>query len=152
MAVGDGISHEEDRILTAVFRECEELRARKYLEFVPTNQELAKRYGVGRRTITNWRKAGCPFEGGQWAVLDWLAGRRYAPAGANSKFGPQLAERKHKAIWAGVEAERKALVSDARRLKGLYQAEGLNPGDWLSHFRAIPAQGSSPPASPAKDA
>ena len=59
----------------------------------PTNAKLAEKYAVSRRTITNWRKAECPFEDGQWAVLDWLAERRYAPAGAKAKFARQLERR-----------------------------------------------------------
>jgi hypothetical protein len=74
----------------------EELRGKTYLDIVPTNQELAKKYAISPRTVTNWRKEGCPFEDGQWAVLYWLAGRRYAPAGANAKFAKQLSDRKEK--------------------------------------------------------
>jgi hypothetical protein len=90
MAVANDVNNEQDFVLTQVFKRCEELRANAYLEIVPTNQELAKKYAVSRRTITNWRKEGCPFEDGQWAVLDWLADRRYAPAGAKAKFEKQL--------------------------------------------------------------
>ena len=67
MAAGDEVTDEEDRILTAVFMECEELRAKKYLNVVKTIRELAKKYSINRRTVTNWRKEGCPFEDGQWA-------------------------------------------------------------------------------------
>ncbi|MGZ4985462.1 MAG: hypothetical protein ACXV8A_05180 [Chthoniobacterales bacterium] len=137
MAAADGVTDEEDRILTAVLLECEELRARKYLEVVPTNRELAKKYGVARRTITNWRKEDCPFADGQRAVLDWMAARRYAPAGANAKFGKQLTERKEKAVWAGLNGEWEAAVTHARQLKGAYQANGLRPPNWLRGFRAI---------------
>jgi len=66
MAAGDDVTDQEDRILTAVFRECEELRAQKYLESVLTNRGIAKKYAICPRTVTNWRKAGCPFEDGQW--------------------------------------------------------------------------------------
>ena len=76
MAVANDVNDEEDHVLTEVFKQCEELRAKKYLEVVKTNRELAKKYGISPRTVTNWRKAGCPFEDGQWAVLDWIAGRR----------------------------------------------------------------------------
>ena len=64
---------------------CEQLPAKKYLEVVKTNREFAKKYAISPRTVTTWRKEGCPFEDGQWAVLDWLAERRYAPAGAKSE-------------------------------------------------------------------
>ena len=85
IAAGKDVTDDQDRTLTAVFMECEELRAKKYLEVVRTNDDLAKKYAAAPRTITNWRKEGCPFEDGQWAVLDWLAERRYAPAGAKMK-------------------------------------------------------------------
>lgn len=58
------VSDQEDRVLTAVFLRCEELRARKYLAFKPTNRQLAKKYAVSPRTVTNWRKKGCPFDKG----------------------------------------------------------------------------------------
>ena len=78
-------SLEDDPALAAAFRQCDELRAKKYLEVVTTNNKLAKKYAISPRTVTNWRKEGCPFEDGQWAVLDWLAERRYAPAGAKKR-------------------------------------------------------------------
>jgi hypothetical protein len=44
MAVANDVTDEEDFVLTQVFMECEELRAKKYLEVVTTNGELAKKY------------------------------------------------------------------------------------------------------------
>jgi aminoglycoside phosphotransferase len=136
MAVANDVNDEEDRVLTAVFMECEELRAKKYLEVVTTNHKLAKKYAISLRTVTNWRKEGCPFEDGQWAVLDWMAERRHAPAGAPAKFGKQLSERKDKTVWAQINAEGRAAISEARRLKTAYQFQGLKPPDWLRGFRA----------------
>jgi hypothetical protein len=138
MAVANDVNDEEDRVLTEVFRECEELRAKEYLEVVPTNRDLAKKYAISPRTVTNWRKEGCPFEDGQWAVLDWLAERRYAPARAKAKFEKQLSERKDKAKWARISAEGRALMSEARQLKAAHQFHGLKPPDWLRGFRATP--------------
>ena len=86
MAVANDVNDEEDHVLTEVFKQCEELRAKKYLEVVKTNRELAKKYGISPRTVTNWRKAGCPFEDGQWAVLDWMAGRRSRASGRESEI------------------------------------------------------------------
>ena len=102
MAVANDVNDEQDFVLTQVFMECEELRAKNYLQVVTTNRELAKKYAISPRTVTNWRKEGCPFEEGQWAVLDWLAQRRYAPTGANAKFAKQLNKRKEKGEWAEV--------------------------------------------------
>jgi hypothetical protein len=136
MAAGDDVTDEEDRVLTAVFMECEDLRAKNYLKIATTNRELAKKYGVGRRTITNWRKEGCPFENGQWQVLDWLAGRRYAPAGAKERFAKQLSDRRDEAVATAMMAELNFHVLKARQLKAAYQAQGLKPPDWLRGFRA----------------
>jgi hypothetical protein len=130
-------SLEDDLVIGEAFRRCEELRANKYLEIVRTNRELAKKYAISPRTVTNWRKEGCPFEDGQWAVLDWIAERRYAPAGANAKFGKQLSERRRNAVSAGMKAELHTHVTHARRLKAAYQAHGLKPSDWLRGFRAL---------------
>jgi hypothetical protein len=136
MAAGNHVTDEEDRILTAVFMECEALRAKKYLEVVPTNHDLAKKYGAAPRTITNWRKEKCPFEDGQWAVLDWLASRRYVPAGVKAKFVKQLTERKDKAKAAQITWELHVLTTEARQLKAAYQDSGLKTPDWLRGFRA----------------
>jgi hypothetical protein len=129
-------SLEDDPLIAEAFRQCVELRANKYLEIVRTNHDLAKKYAISPRTVTNWRKVGCPFEDGQWAVLDWMAGRRYAPAGANAKFGKQLTERKEKATWAKVMNPLREAVVEARQLKTAYQSQGLKPPDWLRGFRA----------------
>jgi hypothetical protein len=139
MAVAKRLSElADDPVLAEAFWQCEELRAKEYLEVVRTNHELAKKYAISPRTVTNWRKEGCPFEDGQWAVLDWLAERRYAPAGANAKFGKQLGERKDKAEWARSSAEVRALMIKARQLKAAHQFYGLKPPDWLRGFRATP--------------
>ncbi len=37
MAVASDVNDEEDHVLTEVFKQCEELRAKKYLEVVKTN-------------------------------------------------------------------------------------------------------------------
>ena len=136
MAIANDVNDEQDFVLTQVFKQCEELRAKKYLEIARTNQELANKYAISPRTVTNWRKEGCPFEGGQWAVLDWLADRRYAPAGANAKFGKQLSERRERTNWAGIMGKLHQTVAEARQLKASYQAHGLKPPDWLRGFRA----------------
>jgi len=136
IAAGKDVTDDQDRTLTAVFMECEELRAKKYLEVVRTNDDLAKKYAAAPRTITNWRKEGCPFEDGQWAVLDWLAERRYAPAGAKMKFAKQLSKRQDKALSSAMMAELNFHVLKARQLKAAYQDKGLRPPDWLRGFRA----------------
>jgi len=97
MGASPGMSDEEDRVLTEVFKQCEELRAKKYLQAVATNQDLAKKYAISPRTVTNWRKKRCPFDKGQWQVLDWMFGRRYLPQPAKQKFTQQLGRRLRRA-------------------------------------------------------
>lgn len=88
-----------DRILTAVFLRCEELRATKHLGVVTTNRKFAKKYAISPRTVTNWRKKGCPFAKGQWQVLDWMHLRPYLPRRAKEKFFPQF-QRRHRRACA----------------------------------------------------
>jgi hypothetical protein len=130
-------SLEDDPLIAEAFRQCDQLRTSKYLAVVRTNRDLAKKYAISPRTVTNWRKEGCPFEDGQWAVLDWMAQRRYAPAGATAKFGKQLTQRKAKATWAKITAPLDEAVAEARQLKTAYQSQGLKPPDWLRGFRAL---------------
>jgi hypothetical protein len=136
MAVANDVNDEQDFVLTEVFKQCEELRSKKYLEVVTTNHELAKKYAISPRTVTNWRKEGCPFDDGQWAVLDWLTQRRYAPAGANAKFGKQLSERKERRKWGEIMAKLHQGVTEMRQLKAAYQAQGLEVPEELRGFRA----------------
>jgi hypothetical protein len=93
MAVANDVNDEQDFVLTQVFTHCEELRAKTYLETATTNRELAKKYAISPRTVTNWRKKGCPFDKGQWQVLDWMFARRYLPQPAKQKFGRQMRRR-----------------------------------------------------------
>jgi hypothetical protein len=97
MAVANQANDVQDQVLTAVFRECVELRSKKYLEIVATNRELAKKYAISPRTVTNWRKKGCPFDKGQWQVLDWMFERPYLPRRAKEKFSGQFGHRFHRA-------------------------------------------------------
>jgi hypothetical protein len=138
MAVANKLnSLEDDPVIAEAFRQCEELRAKEYLEVVRTNRDLAKKYAVSPRTVTNWRKEGCPFENGQWAVLDWMAARRYAPARAKAKFEKQLSERRSNAEMAQIMAPFYASKIEIRRLKASYQDHGLKPPDWMRSFRAL---------------
>jgi hypothetical protein len=127
------LSNEQDRILTAAFVRCENLAAKEYFVSVPTNAELAKKYAVSLRTVRYWRRAGCPFEGGQWRVLAWLATRRYVPAGTKTKLAKQLA----KAKWRGIRSGLRHWHDEARRVKQSYKDNGipLPPNDWLQNFR-----------------
>jgi hypothetical protein len=46
-------SLEDDPLFAEVLRQCHELRANKYLEVVRTNRELARKYAIIPRTVTN---------------------------------------------------------------------------------------------------
>jgi hypothetical protein len=93
MGASPGVSDEEDRLLTAVFLRCEELRKKEPLAMVPTNRQIARKYAISPRTVTNWRKKGCPFTKGQWQVLDWMFLRPYLPRRAKEKFSYQFQRR-----------------------------------------------------------
>ena len=136
MAVANEVNDEQDFVLTQVFKHCEELRAKMYLDSVPTNQELAKKYAISLRTVTNWRKEGCPFKEGQRAVLDWLALRRYAPSRANAKFAKQLRERRERTKWAEIMGKIHQGVAEMRQMKAAYQAQSLEVPKDLRGFRA----------------
>ena len=94
LAAATPLTDEQDRTFQAVFERCEELTAKRYLAWFSTNRELARKYRISPRTVTNWRREGCPFLGGQARVLGWVARRRYAPAGTREKFAGQLRRRK----------------------------------------------------------
>lgn len=127
MGARPDVSDEEDRILTAVFRRCEELRATKHLVFIPTDRELASKYAISERTVRNWRREGCPFSEGQWRVLDWLACRRYAPAGAKAKFARQLRRRRSRAVFGELGRFRVEFLELKRR----HREAGIPMPDWL---------------------
>jgi hypothetical protein len=129
----EDVGDEEDRILTGVFRRCEELRSKKYLAFDPTNAELAAKYAISERTVRNWRREGCPFAAGQWRVLQWLARRRCAPAGTRAKFKRQLSGRKFKILTDDFFAT----LHRAREVKAMYRDNGLKlePDNWLRGLR-----------------
>jgi hypothetical protein len=115
--VPDSITPDQERLKSALLDWLaglfpnEDLLKRK-----PTNSQLAGKYSVSVRTITNWRKEGCPFEDGQWAVLDWISGQRIIPPGVKTKFARQLQRRR------GLNEDREdlaglaALANDAREL------------------------------------
>ena len=73
------------KTLAVVDALCAELTARKYLAWFATNAELAEKYAVSPRTITNWRREGCPFAEGQPRVLRPAAViREYLDSSRNS--------------------------------------------------------------------
>lgn len=122
------ITDEQDRILTDVYLRCDDLRTRRHLRTEWTNLELAAKYQISPRTVTNWRREGCPFERGQLRVLGWIARRRYAPAGTRAKFGERLRHRQTRAFFKDGLA---AIRADILDIKALHRAHGLPMDDWL---------------------
>lgn len=82
----------------------------------PTNAKLAAKYAISPRTVTNWRREGCPFEYGQWAVLDWVSGQRITPTGVKAKFARQLQRRRQRDQDREDCASLTSLANDARQL------------------------------------
>lgn len=128
------LTPEQFELLEALAAFCGNLRPSDCFPSQPTNQELARKYQVSLRTITNWRRAGCPFERGQAAVLRWLGRRRYAPAGTEARFQRQLTSHRIRACLDEV----KVGFAEIRRLKRLYRLDGIAPPDWLRRFRSAP--------------
>jgi hypothetical protein len=91
------VSDEQDKILGAVYLLCDQLRTKKSLHVAATNCRLAKKYAISPRTVTNWRKKGCPFSKGQWQVLDWMFERPYVPQRAKERFARQFWRRLRRA-------------------------------------------------------
>ena len=91
------VSAEQNEVLCAVYALCDQLKAKKPLPIAVTNRHLARKYAISPRTVTNWRKKGCPFDKGQWQVLDWMFGRPYLPEPAKQKFAHQLGRRLRRA-------------------------------------------------------
>jgi len=87
------VTDDHDKILGEVYLLCDQLTAKKCLPGVATNRQLARKYGISPRTVTNWRKKGCPFAKGQWRVPDWMFMRHYLPRGAKEKFSCQFQRR-----------------------------------------------------------
>ena len=120
------ITDEQDRILLDVYLRCDDLRTRRHRHTEKTNLELAAKYRISPRTVTNWRREGCPFAAGQARVLPWIARRRYAPAGTREKFAGQLRRRKPR--MRDFLALMRAQVLD---LRAAYRAHGVPMDDWL---------------------
>lgn len=90
---------------------------------LPTNAMLAEKYGVSVRTVTNWRREGCPFEEGQHHVLNWAMEQRLLPRSFKVRFARQLQKRREKERermhWDGLTASVQQLhqqIKEARKL------------------------------------
>lgn len=130
LAVLDGIgksrelSDEQRSLMRSVYRLVrDKAPAKRLLVENPINSQLAAKYAISQRTVTNWRRNGCPFEKGQWQVLDWAAEQRLLPRGFKDKFAKQLQSRREKetrrnrweALLAGVQ-EMEQAVREAESL------------------------------------
>lgn len=126
------ITDEQDRILTDVYLRCDALRTRRHRRTEWTNLELAAKYRISPRTVTNWRREGCPFAGGQKRVLLWVGYRRYAPAGIEAKFGKAWMLGQAKALLKDVLAHDRSF---ALRWKELNRTHGVPVPDWARRYR-----------------
>ena len=126
------ITDEQDRILTDVYLRCDALRTRRHRPAEKTNRELAEKYGISPRTVTNWRREGCPFAGGQRRVLHWLLYRRYAPAGIEAKFGKGWMLGQAGALLKDVLAHDRSF---ALRWKELHRTHGVEVPEWVRRYR-----------------
>ena len=128
------LSDEQRRILDTAVQRCEETKARKYLAWFSSNRELAAKYGISPRTVTNWRREGCPLGSSQRRVLGWMARRRYVPAGAKAKFGDELRKRRTTAFFSDSLQTIRAMVLNC---KAQHRAAGVPVPDWTrGMFRA----------------
>ncbi len=133
LAASVPLTDEQDQILTAAFVRCENLTARRVFRSGRTNAQLAEKYAISPRTVTNWRREGCPFASGQTPVVRWLARRRYAPAGAREKFGEQL-RKWRSSLSESLRDVRAKVLQERARCESL----GFPVPDWLRRmpFRA----------------
>ena len=131
LAAAVPLTDEQDRILTTAFLRCGELTARKHLAWMATNRELAAKYQISPRTVTNWRREGCPFGGGQKRVLHWLVYRWYAPAGIEAKFGKGWMLGQAGALLKDALAHDRSF---ALRWKALNRTHGVPVPDWARRY------------------
>ena len=114
LSSGEGIAEDQRNALGAVELLCREMR-------LPTRPKprlatFAKEYAVSLRTIKNWKRAGCPFDDGKRAVIEWMFQRKTLPSGAAQKFEHELSALSLRADVAGVkQAAKNARATGERR-------------------------------------
>jgi hypothetical protein len=111
------LTQEQRQLLATVVDKCKELLVDPQWIGEPTNRELALKYAVAPRTIQNWRAAGCPFDAGQWRVLDWMARRRYLPERCEARFAKELNRRRLRHFCRDMRALGKAWKQTQRQLR-----------------------------------
>jgi hypothetical protein len=109
----------KDRLLNVVLHLADEIAFDREIVRHVSNQALAEKYAVSPRTVTNWRKAGCPFDDGQWRVLDWMADQRSVPARARQKFARQLERRRETQVSNEWQALLRHEIEMAKQLRGI---------------------------------
>jgi len=138
------VTEEQLHVLVAAHVLCAQLKAAKVFPPDLSNRTLSRKYSISDRTVTNWRREGCPFEKGKRRVLQWMARRRYVPAAAEAKFKRRLdllrLRENVKYCQDGIAA--------LRYIKLLGKLDG-QPDHELRHLRAqnLTGRGSGTPQS-----
>jgi hypothetical protein len=88
MQAAGSLTTEQRQSLASVAALCRGMR-------LPTRPKprlatFAARYSISLRTVKYWKRAGCPFAAGHWAVLTWMCRRRTLPAGPRRKFAREF--------------------------------------------------------------
>jgi hypothetical protein len=116
--------------LAAANAELSSLRDRSNVAL--TNWKLARKYEISPRTVTYWRREGCPFKEGKNAVLDWGAKRRYLPKAMEKKFERSLDVRRTRIFMAPL----KECIEIQRIIKELCSRyDGFEMDDYTRRFR-----------------
>jgi hypothetical protein len=111
------LSPDQERLAHALSRAVNEMAPDEgLLVEQPTNADLAAKYAISPRTVTNWRRNGCPFDDGQWRVLDWGAEQRLLPGPFKARFARQLQKRWEKEAWRETREALSAGVSELEEM------------------------------------
>jgi hypothetical protein len=82
----------------------------------PTNAQIARKYAISVRTVSNWRSLGCDFDH-QSRVLNWVVERRSLPSGFKLKFARQIQKRKQREEWDELADCSAQLLNQVREAK-----------------------------------
>lgn len=82
----------------------------------PKLEALAERYGISRRSVSNWKAAGCPFSDGKRAVIRWAVRNGRVPEVFRERFKEEIDQEELKRLLTSLrEAEQGLRKSMARQ-------------------------------------